>query len=636
MSNDGRQTIQYLLGEGVKRTNGNDARKYNFLAAKLMAELIKHCLGPRGLDKMFIDIMGEVTVTKDGATLLRKIDVEHPAAKVLIEASNAVDNEVGDGTISVVVLAGSLLEQAEEMMDMGIAPSTIADGYIKALEIALNALGDLSHTYQNFDRQVMLRLINTCLRSKVLSYAGDHIADQIIDAVLMVADLTSKAVEVDDIKIEGKLGNISDTQLVRGIVIDKTIDSSSMPKVIENAKIMLIDDDLEGKRTKREAEIEITSPAQLKEFKDRENAIVRSKIQHIIDSGANVVISRKGINTFAQHLLAQEGIISVRRVKENDLIWLAKATGATITEKLDHNEKDTHSHSHDRHSHNHEQNGYSSLGHNIYHFQEKSEHSSDHEHHHHHHHHSHDDSKDDKELYRYYQHGDINIRLGYAARVYEKFVGDDRIVFVEGCKNPKAVTLLLRADSKGTLDECRRSALDAISVAKNFILKPLVVPGGGATEAAIATKLRKEASSVSSGKEQIAIQKFADALEEIPITIARNAGMDVINTLAHLRAKHANRKEVSFYGIDAIKRRVENMFPKIIDPILVKEQVIKTAVEVANLLIRVDDVLLAKPVMYTHTHGDGITHSHRGGDKEHRHDYFDRLGKQQRPMHHYY
>jgi len=633
MINSRSQTDQHLFGEGVKRTNGNDARRYNFLAAKLIAELIKHCLGPRGLDKMFIDIMGEVTVTKDGATLLRKIDVDHPAAKVLIEASNAVDNEVGDGTISVVVLAGALLEKAEEMMDKGIAPSTITDGYILARDIALNALDRLSHRYQNLDREVMLQLVNTCLRSKILSYAGDHISDQIIDAVMTVADLKRKAVEVDDIKIEGKLGGISDTQVVRGIVIDKTIDSSSMPKVIENAKIMLIDDDLEGKRTKREAEIAISSPAQIKEFKDRENAMVRSKIQHIIDSGANVVISRKGINTFAQHLLAQEGIISLRRVKENDLLWLAKATGATITEKLDHDEKDAHGHSH---HHSHENNVISDDGQSIYYFDKNSEYSSDHHHHHNNNHRSQHESKDNNELYKYYQHRDIDIRLGYAARVYEKFVGDDRIVFVEGCKNPKAITLLLRANSREAIDECRRSALDAISVVKNFILRPAIVPGGGAAEAAIAKQLRKQAASVSSGKEQLAIQKFADALEEIPITIARNAGMDVIDTLAYLRSKHADGEEVSLFGIDAIARKVEEMFPKIIDPILVKEQVIKTAVEVTNLLIRVDDVLLAKPLMFTHTHGDGTTHSHQGGDKEHRHDYFDRLGKQQRPMHHYY
>jgi chaperonin GroEL (HSP60 family) len=629
MTNNGSQTDQHLLGEGVQRTTGTDARRYNFLAAKLIAELIKHCLGPRGLDKIFIDIMGEVTVTKDGATLLRKIDVDHPAAKVLIEASNAVDNEVGDGTISVVVLAGALLENAEEMMDRGIAPSTIADGYLLAKDIALSALDRLSHRYQNFDRKVMLQLVSTCLRSKILSYAGDHIADQIIDAVMTVADLTRKAVEVDDIKIEGKLGSISDTQLVRGIVLDKTIDSSSMPKVIENAKIILIDDDLEGKRTKREAEIEITSPTQIKEFKDRENAIVRSKIQHIIDSGANVVISRKGINTFAQHLLAQEGIISVRRVKENDLVWLAKATGATITEKLDHDEKDAQGHYHFQNTH----------GHGPYYFDNNSEYGSDHHHHHLHHHDQHHneyESKGNNELDQYYQHRDIDIRLGYAARVYEKFVGDDKIVFVEGCKNPKAITLLLRANSREALDECRRSALDAISVLKNFVLRPAIVPGGGASEAAIAKQLRKQATSVSSGKEQIAIQKFADALEEIPITIARNAGMDGIDTLAYLRSKHANGDKLSFYGIDAIARRVEETFPKIIDPTLVKEQVIKTAVEVTDLLIRVDDVLLAKPVMYTHTHGDGTSHSHRGGDKEHRHDYFDRLGKQQRPIHHYY
>jgi archaeal chaperonin len=599
---------QQLFGEGVRRTNGSDARSYNLLAAKLIAELVRNCLGPRGLEKMFTDILGEVTITKDGATILRKIDVEHPAAKVLIEASNAVDNEVGDGTISVIVLAGTLTERTEELLDMGISPATIIEGYANSLDIALEALHELSQTCDNTDRNVMLKLARTCLQSKVLSYSGDHIAELIVDAVCTIADFSNNDIELDDIKIEEKPGNISNTQLVRGIVIDKTIDSSGMPKMIKNAKVMLIDDELEGKRTRGEAEIQITSPHQIESYKDQEMLTIKSKIQHIMDSGANVVISRKGINTFAQHMLTRAGIISVRRVKENDLLWLAKATGASISEKLSHDE-DSQGHDHD---HDPRENDYQ------YDKQER------------------DTAKHHHDGDRNYHHEDIDIKLGYAECVYEKFVGDDRMVFIEGCKNPKAITLLLRANSKETLAECHRSVLDVINVLRDFITKPAFVTGGGAIEMAIARRIKEKASQIV-GREQIVIQKFAEALEETTLTIARNAGMNVIDTLAQLRSKHSlSNGNASFYGVDAIERTVKVMFPSIIEPYVVKEQVIKTAVEVTNMLIRVDDVLMAKPTMYTHTHADGTKHSHADGDKKHEHDYFDRLGKQQRPMHHYY
>ena len=585
MTTEGR-----LFGDGTRRSKGDQARRYNLLAARLIAELIKNSLGPRGLEKMFVDIMGEVTVTKDGATLLRKIDVEHPAAKVIIEASNAVDNEVGDGTTSVVVLAGALVQKAEELLDIGISPSTISEGYLNGLNIALKALNDISKEYDNTDRQVMERLVRTCIQSKVLAY-DDKVAGFVVDAVCTIANFSSNSIDTDDIKIE-EIEGMLDAQLVTGIVIDKTIDSSAMPRAVENAKIMLINDELESKRTRADAEIRITSPDQIRSYGDAEALMIKSKVQHIIDSGANVIFSRKGINTLAQHLLTGAGIISVRRVKENDLLWLAKATGATISEKLDHEHDDHHEHGH---------------------------------HHHYDHPHDHDD---------HYYHGNVEIKLGHAQRVYEKQVGDDKMVFVEGCKNPKAVTLLLRANSKKMRDECHRSAIDAISVLRDFIVRPSVIAGGGAAEAAIARVVREKAHLIS-GREQIVVQKFAEALEEIPLTIARNAGMDVIDTLAQLRSQHSNGK-ASSNGVDAMERKVQEMLPAVIDPSVVKEQVIKTAVEVTNLLVRVDDVLMAKPAMYTHSHADGIQHSHAGGDKKHRHDHFDRLGKQQRPTHHYY
>lgn len=569
---------EQLFSEDLKRSQGEQSRRYNFLAAKLIADLIKNSLGPRGLEKIFIDILGEVTITKDGATLLRKIDVEHPAAKVIIEASNAVDNEVGDGTTSVVILAGALIENAEDLLNLNIAPSIIADGYLEGLETALEILDDISKTTTNSDRKIMEGLVDTCLGSKTISYMAANksmLTKHIVDAVCTIADFSNGKIEVDDIKIEEKIGNTSDIQLVKGIVIDKTIDNSAMPRVINDVKILLINEELEGKRTKTEAEIQITSPGQISSYFDTESVIIRSKVQNIINSGANVVISQKGINLIAQYCLAKAGIVSIRRVKESDMLWIEKSTGAKLIKDLG----------------------------NI--------------------------TKND---------------LGYAGIVSERTVGEDKIVFIEDCKKPKSVTLLLRANSKRILDEYHRSILDALSVLADFITKPKIVAGGGSVEAMIAAKIRTRANLIS-GRKQIVIQKFANALEEIPLTIARNAGMSEIDTLTQLRSKHSisynnnnnnNSNNFNWYGINPTGRKIEEMLSKgIIEPSIVKEQIIKTAVEVTNLLIRIDDVLIAKPAMQTHTHDDGTQHSHAGGDKKHDH-YFDRLGKKQRPMHHYY
>ena len=563
---------EQLFSEDLKRSQGEQARRYNFLAARLIADLIKNSLGPCGLEKIFIDILGEVTITKDGATLLRKIDVEHPAAKVIIEASNAVDNEVGDGTTSVVILAGALIENAEELLDLNIAPSIIADGYLEGLEASLEILDNISKTTKNSDREIMEGLVNTCLESKTISYIAakkNIITKFIVDAICIIADFSNGKIEINDIKIEEKTGNTSDIQLVKGVVLDKTRDNSAMPRVINDAKILLINEELEGKRTKAEAEIQITLPDQIRSYFDTESLTIRSKVQNIINSGANVVISQKGINLVTQYYLAKAGIVSIRRAKENDMLWIEKSTGARLIKDLN----------------------------NI--------------------------TKDD---------------LGYAGIVSEKIVGEDRIVFIEDCKNPKSVTLLLRANSKRILDEYHRSVLDALSVLGDFITKPKIVAGGGSVEAMIAAKIRTRANLVS-GRKQIVIQKFADALEEIPLTIARNAGMSEIDTLTQLRSKHAisyNNDKFNWYGINPIGRKIEEMLSKgIIEPSIIKEQIMKTAVEVTNLLIRVDDVLMAKPTMQTHTHDDGTQHSHAGGDKKHDH-YFDRLGKKQRPMHHYY
>ena len=568
-----KASLEKFFGEGVKRSKEGEARRYNLLAAKLIADLIRSSLGPQGLEKMFIDILGEVTLTKHGAALLRKIDVDHPAAKVLIDASNSVDNEVGDGTTSTVLLAGSLIEKGKELLDRGISPTTILEGYLKGLDFSLEILESISCPFVNHDRDVLNKIARTTLATKGISQVsceGNLVANIIVDAICTIADFTQNYFEVDDIKIEEKIGISSETYLIRGLVIDKTIDNHSMPRMVQNAKILLINEDLDNKRTRTDAQINISSPYQMSSYSHYESAFITSKIEKIIRSGANVLISQKGIGPLAQYYLARQGFISIRRVKENDILWMEKATGASVIRDLDKISTN---------------------------------------------------------------------ELGYAQIVYEKFIGDDKMVIVEGCVKPKAVTLLLRANSKKALDEHHRSVLNTIKVLRSFVTKPRVVGGGGSTEAIIANIVRRKSDSIM-GREQFVLQKFADALEEIPLTIARNAGMNTIDTLTKLRSKytssHNSKTSINWYGINAIERKIQDMFNQnIIEPSIVKEQVIKTAVEVTNLLMRVDDVLMAKPVMYTHTHADGTQHSHPGGDKKHDH-YFDKLGRQQRPIHHYY
>lgn len=575
-----------LFGNGVKRTYGAQAMRYNLLAARLIAELVKGFLGPRGLEKMFIDILGEMIVTKDGATFLRKIDVEHPAAKVIIEASNAVDNAVGDGTTSVVVLAGALVEKAEDLLEMGISPAVISDGYHNALQMAIGIIRKVARNSTNYDRKIMKYLVDTCLRTKAVSHFTEEmkIPSLVVDGICRVADFSKSYLDVDDIKIEEKIGISSDMQLVLGTVIDKTIDESSMPRIIENAQILLLDNDIQDERTKTDAEIRISDPTKVTQFLDNKTRNLVQKIQCVIKSGANVIFSRGGIDPLALNHFAKNRILTVRRVKENDLLWLAKATGAKVVKDLD-----TIS----------------------------------------------------------------STDFGYAAKVYEKMVCDDKMVFVDGCSNPKSITFLLRASSKKILDEFHRTVLDSIYVLRNFIMEPKIVPGGGAVEAFIA-QLIKDRSNLISGKEQIVIQKFAEALEEIPLTIAKNAGMNTMDIGTRLREKvytqsllndskiwkrdYQYNNSHDWYGINAIERKIDNMMNlHVMEPLMVKEQILITATEVIILLLRVDDVLMKKPVDmhgHTHTHIDGTTHSHKGGNKPH--DHFDRLGKQQRPMHHYY
>ena len=562
-----------ILADDVTNAGRSETLIGNLLAASMLSDAIKTSFGPCGLEKMYIDIMGESTITKDGATFLRKIDVEHPSTNVIIDGANTVDNNVGDGTKSSVILVGSLAKNAIELIKLGISPAVIVTGYQRAAELSLEILNEISET-RDLEKGIFFDLVRTALSSKSMSSLVDdseNLSKIIVDAVCSVCNLKTNYIEVDDIKIEEKLGSASDTKLVKGVIIDKTIDSHLMPRQISNAKIILINEELDAVRTKTESEIVITSPEQMSLFLEAEKIDVLRKIKKIAESGANVVFSRKGISAIAQTYFTRNGIISLRRVKENDLSWLEKATGAKICqtiEKISPNE------------------------------------------------------------------------IGTANHVYEKEIGDDKMVFVEGCKKPKSVTILIRAHSKKYLDEFHRTILDGIYVLRDFIQNPKIVGGGGAFEAIAANKIRKVMTSVD-GKEQLAMEKFADALEQIPLTLATNAGMDYLSTLSALRSKisSSNNGRCEWYGIDTNQRKITETFSKkIFEPKILKEQVIKTTNDVISILLGIDDIFMKTPEMFTHTHANGTTHTHKGGSLKHEHhnERLDRLGKEQRGPHHYY
>ena len=562
-----------ILADDITNAGRGETLIGNLLAASMLSDAIKTSFGPCGLEKMYIDIMGESIITKDGGTFLRKIDVEHPSAKVVIDGANTVDNSVGDGTKSSVILVGSLAKNAIELIKLGISPAVIITGYQRATELSLETLNEISET-RNLEKGIFFDLVRTALSSKSMSSLVDdseNLSKIIVDAVCSICDLKTNYIEVDDIKIEEKLGSASDTKLVKGVIIDKTIDNSLMPRQISNAKIILINEELDAVRTKTESEIIITSPEQMSSFLEAEKTEVLRKVKKIAESGANVVFSRKGISDMAQTYFARNGIISLRRVKENDLFWLEKATGAKICqtiEKISPNE------------------------------------------------------------------------IGTANHVYEKEIGDDKMVFVEGCKKPKSVTILIRAHSKKYLDEFHRTILDGIYVLRDFIQNPKIVGGGGAFEAIVANKIRKVMTSVD-GKEQLAMEKFADSLEQIPLTLATNAGMDYLSTLSALRSKisSSNNGRCEWYGIDANQRKIAETFSKkIFEPKILKEQVIRTTNDVISILLGIDDIFMKTPEMFTHTHANGTTHTHKGGSLKHEHhnERLDRLGKEQRGPHHYY
>ena len=557
-----------LLDDDISRVGSNEAQKYNLLSGMVVADLVKTCLGPRGMSKMYIDILGEDTLTKHGGAFLRKVDVDHPAAKSVIEAVNTVDTHVGDGTSSAAILIGSLLGNVKELLNLGIPTATIVRGYEMGLDMVLDSLDEIKIKQNNDNLEKMRELLITCIAGKTifdLQEDQTKIVDMIIEAVLDVADLKNNHFAIDDIKIEEKIGNITDIQLIKGTLIDKTIDSSAMPKCINDAKILLINEPLETMKTRYESEIEITSPEQMNQFLVQENNDLDYLVQNIVNSGANVVISRKGVNDFVQESLAKRGIISMRRVKYNDLWWLEKAVNAKTCESI--------------------------------------EKISPHE-------------------------------LGFARKIYEKTVGGDPMVFVEG-KAPKSVTILLRANSKRYLDELHRNILNAFHVLQNFIENPFVVCGAGSVEGLLSQKIKEQSVTID-GKEQLAVDKFADSILEIPLTLARNVGMDVLETKTRLQAKFANSNgKTKWYGINSETRNISDMSSsKIIETVAVKQQIFKTAVEATNLILSVNDVFMKNIIDNTHCHIDGVVHAHHDPGKNHNH--FEQEGLEQRQMHQYY
>jgi len=557
-----------LLNDDISRVGTNEAQMYNLLSGTLVADLVKTCLGPRGMSKMYIDILGEDTLTKHGGAFLRKVDVDHPAAKSVIEAVNTVDTHVGDGTSSAAILIGSLLGNAKELLNLGIPTATIVRGYEIGLDLVLDSLDEIKIKQNNDNLEKMRELLITCITGKTifdLQEDQGKIVDMIIEAALDVADLKNNHFAIDDIKIEEKIGNVTEIQLIKGTLIDKTIDSSAMPKCINDAKILLINEPLETMKTRYESEIEITSPKQMSQFLVQENNDLDHLVQNIVNSGANVVISRKGVNDFVQESLAKKGIISMRRVKYNDLWWLEKAVNAKTCESI--------------------------------------EKISPHE-------------------------------LGFARKIYEKTVGGDPMVFVEG-KSPKSVTILLRANSKQYLDELHRNILNAFHVLQNFIESPFVVCGAGSVEGLLSQKIKKQSGTID-GKEQIVVEKFADSILEIPLTLARNVGMDVLDTKTCLQAKFANSNgKIKWYGINSETRNISDMsLSKIIETVAVKQQIFKTAVEATNLIVNVNDVFMKNIIDNTHCHVDGVVHAHHDPGKNHNH--FEQEGLEQRQMHQYY
>ncbi|MGB9784510.1 MAG: thermosome subunit alpha [Fervidicoccaceae archaeon] len=521
-----------ILKEGTQRTTGRDALRANIMAARVLAEILKTSLGPRGLDKMLVDSFGDVTVTNDGVTIVKEMEVNHPAAKLLVEVAKAQDAEVGDGTTTAVVLAGALLEKAEFLLDQNIHPTLIMEGYSAALSRAIEILDSIAMKVSPQDDELLRRLIRTSISSKYIGSGAtlEKLTELILEAAKAVTEPIENGggfnVRLDNVKIEKKKGeSLTDSVLVKGTVLDKEVVHPGMPRRVENAKIALLDAPLEIKKPEISAKINITSPEQMRAFLEEETKLLKEMVDKIAEVGANVVICQKGIDDVAQHFLAKKGILAVRRVKRSDMEKLERATGGRIVTSIR-------------------------------------------------------DLKPED--------------LGEAALVEERKVGNDKMVFVEGVKNARSVTILLRGANDIILDEAERSINDALHVLRNVMKDPKVIGGGGAPEIELALQLRKYAMTLG-GKKQLAVEAVADALETVPMILAETSGLDALDSLMKLRQLHSEGKTQA--GVNAITGEiVENTFNEnIIEPIIVKKQAIKSAVEAAITILKIDDLIAAQP-----------------------------------------
>ncbi|HKZ48254.1 MAG TPA: thermosome subunit beta [Thermoplasmata archaeon] len=515
-----------VLREGTKREKGKGAQFNNIAAAKAVADAVRSTLGPRGMDKMLVDSMGDVVITNDGVTILKEIDIEHPAAKMLVEVAKTQDEEAGDGTTTAVILAGELLKKAEDLIEQNIHPTLIAHGYRLAAEKATEIMERDSAKVSIKDTEVLNKIAVTAMASKSASGQKDLLADLSVRAVTAVAEERDGRFTVDDDNIQVTKkhgGSVSDTSLVEGVIVDKERVHPGMPQQVENARIALVDAALEVKKTEIDAKIEITDPSQLQAFLAEEEGMLKRMVDTVKASGASVLFCQKGIDDLAQHYLAKEGIYAVRRVKKSDMEKLPKATGGRVVTKLD------------------------------------------------------ELSKAD---------------LGGAKLVYERKIGEDEMTFVTGCKNPKAVSILIRGGTEHVVDEVERSLEDSLSVVACAVEDGKTITGGGSTAMEIALGLRDYANSVG-GREQIAIEAYADAVEVIPRTLAENAGLDPIDTLIALRKEHKRGSKSA--GINVYNGKIEDAWKNsVIEPIRVGRQAVASATDAAVMILRIDDVIAAK------------------------------------------
>ena len=522
----GNQPI-IVLREGTESTKGKTAQSNNIMAAKAVADAVRSTLGPKGMDKMLVDSMGDIVITNDGATILKELDIEHPAAKMVVEISKTQDNECGDGTTSAVVIAGELLKKSESLIEQNVHPTVISNGFRLAAAEAVKILKSIGVEVSPTDKKSLRKVAMTAMTGKSVGGERDLLADIAVEAISSISEKTDGkyTADIDNVQVEKKHGgSVADTKLIKGIILDKERTHPRMPTLVKNAKIALIDSALEIKKTEVEAKIQIRDPMQMQKFLDEEEKTLKGMVEKVKKSGANVVICEKGIDDMAQHYLAKEDIYAVRRVKRSDMEKLAKATSGKIITNLD----------------------------------------------------------------------DLSASmLGAAEAVEERKISDSDMTFVTGCKNPKAVSILVRGGTEHVVDEVERALHDALKVVAVAVEDGVVVPGGGAPEMEVSLRLRDYGQSVG-GREQLAIEAFAEALEIIPWTLAENAGMDMIDVLIELKNAHTKKAGKSF-GVDVLRNKVSDMLVQnVIEPLRVKTQAIQSATEVASMVLRIDDVIAAR------------------------------------------